>query len=60
MAAIGVVHLAITSAAWRDINGRSPDHVRGSKRLWRAVSALNTGGTIAYFLLGRKRARPDG
>lgn len=53
-AAILAAHVVIASFTWRDLRSRSADEVRGSKRLWRAASALNTLGSMAYFLIGRR------
>jgi hypothetical protein len=49
-----VVHAAVTAYTWHDLNRRSDAEVRGSKRVWRIASGLNTLGTLAYFTLGRK------
>jgi hypothetical protein len=54
LAGILAVHVAIASFTWRDLRSRSTDEVRGSKRLWRVASALNTLGSMAYFLVGRR------
>ena len=54
-----VVHAAITALTWRDLRRRPADQVRGSKKLWRAASAMNTVGSLAYLVIGRKRARAD-
>jgi hypothetical protein len=53
-AGILAAHVAITSFTWRDLRRRSENEVRGSKRLWRVASALNTLGSMAYFLIGRR------
>ena len=53
-AAILAAHVVIASFTWRDLRSRSADEVRGSKRLWRVASALNTRGSMAYFLIGRR------
>jgi hypothetical protein len=55
IAMVAVVHAAITTLTWRDLHRRAPDAVRGSKKLWRAASALNTLGSVAYVTIGRKR-----
>jgi hypothetical protein len=52
--AIGAVHLGITTVTWRDLARRPPDQIRGPKPLWRVISAANTAGSIAYWILGRK------
>ena len=51
------VHAAITALTWRDLRRRPADEIRGSKKLWRVVSAMNTGGSLAYLTVGRKRSR---
>jgi hypothetical protein len=53
-AGILAAHVAITSFTWRDLRRRSENEVRASKRLWRVASALNTLGSMAYFLIGRR------
>jgi hypothetical protein len=50
-------HLAVVAVTWRDISRRPPDQVRGSKRLWRLASAVNTLGALAYWLGGRRPAQ---
>jgi hypothetical protein len=52
--AVLVAHTAITALTWRDLQHRPAEQVRGSKKLWRVVSAANTVGTVAYLALGRK------
>lgn len=47
-------HILVTAATWRDLNRRPSSQVRGSKRLWRIVSAANTMGSVAYLVIGRK------
>jgi hypothetical protein len=54
-----VAHAAITALTWRDLQRRPEDQVRGSKRLWRVASAMNTVGSVAYLAVGRKRSRAD-
>jgi hypothetical protein len=40
--------------AWRDLNSRSPDQIRGSRRFWRVLIAMNPGNSVLYWLLGRR------
>jgi hypothetical protein len=47
-------HLLVTALTWRDLKGRPDEQVWGSKSLWRWVSALNTLGSVAYWVVGRK------
>lgn len=48
-------HLVLTALVWRDIDRRAASELRGSKALWRAVTALNTGNHLIYLVLGRRR-----
>ena len=54
-----VAHAAITALTWRDLRRRPEDQVRGSKRLWRVASAMNTVGSVVYLAVGRKRSHAD-
>ena len=49
-----VAHVVITAFTWRDLRHRTDHQVRGNKRVWRMVSALNTLGSLAYWLFGRQ------
>ena len=57
-AAVLVAHVVIASLVWRDLRHRSDDQVRGSKRFWRLASAANSGNSLVYVLIGRKRTKP--
>jgi len=57
--AIAVGHLTVTALTWRDLQRRPDDLVRGDKRVWRVLSALNTANSAVYWLIGR-RSRPPG
>ena len=48
-------HALLTALVWRDIDRRSPAELRGSKALWRWLTAMNTGNHLAYLLIGRRR-----
>ncbi|MGH3437819.1 MAG: hypothetical protein ACRDRN_15290 [Sciscionella sp.] len=54
MLAIGAAHLTITTLTWRDLRRRPARLVRGKKLYWRIASGLNTTGSLAYFLFGRR------
>jgi hypothetical protein len=41
---------------WRDLRARPAGQVRGNKKIWQVASALNTSGSAAYWLFGRRRA----
>jgi hypothetical protein len=55
LVAIGVAHLGITALTWRDVRNRPTEQIRGSKKLWRVLSAANTVGSGAYWVAGRRR-----
>jgi hypothetical protein len=40
--------------AWRDLDRRSEDQVRGTKRLWRLLVSINPGNSLFYWLVGRR------
>lgn len=50
-----LVHAAITTLTWRDLQKRPAEHIRGNKIIWRVLSAANTMGSAAYWLFGRRR-----
>jgi len=56
LAIIAVVHLTAVTLTWRDLRSRPAAQVRGPKRIWQLASALNTSGSAAYWLFGRRRA----
>jgi hypothetical protein len=49
-----VVHVIVMTLTWRDLRGRPDAAVRGNRRVWQMASALNTTGSAAYWLFGRK------
>ncbi len=50
-----VLHVILVSLTWRDLRRRPAAAVRGKKRMWRVASIMNTSGSVAYWLLGRRR-----
>lgn len=52
------VHLVLVGLTWRDLRRRPDEAVRGSKRVWRLAASLNTTGTVAYWLFGRRWSAP--
>lgn len=54
LAAILAAHVAVCTLTWRDLARRPDAAVRGKKDLWRIASALNSGGSLAYWLVGRR------
>ncbi|MEU6284278.1 hypothetical protein [Streptomyces sp. NPDC047028] len=55
LAAIAVLHTAAAVLTWRDLRTRSARRVRGEKRIWRVASTVNTLGSVAYWLFGRRQ-----
>ena len=58
IAVVLVVHLLLVRLTWRDLRRRPDAAVRGKKRMWRLASSLNTTGSVAYWLFGRRRVQP--
>jgi len=54
-----VFHLTLLTLTWRDLRRRPDAAVRGRKRLWRIAATMNTTGSLAYWLFGRRRL-PEG
>ncbi len=50
-----VIHLILLKLTWRDLRNRPDAGVRGRKRLWRIAATMNTTGSVAYWLVGRRR-----
>jgi hypothetical protein len=44
----------VTPFMWRDLRRRTPEEVRGKKWIW-WIASSNLTGSIAYFLVGRKK-----
>ena len=55
LVAVAIVHSTVATLTWRDLRSRPPEQVRGSKTVWRTASAMNTLGSVAYWVLGRRR-----
>jgi hypothetical protein len=51
-----VIHVILLRFTWRDLRRRPDAAVRGPKRLWRVAASLNTTGSVAYWLVGRRSA----
>ncbi len=50
-----IVHLIVLWFTLRDLRRQPDPAVRGSKRFWRVAASLNTTGSAAYWLVGRRR-----
>lgn len=53
--AAGTVEVGLALAAWSDLARRPAELVKGPKRVWAAIIAINTVGPLAYFRWGRVR-----
>jgi hypothetical protein len=54
LALIVGAHLVIAALTWRDLRWRPASQVRFNKNVWRVASGLNTAGSLAYLLVGRR------
>ena len=54
LVALASVQVALAVSAWADLASRSAAQVRGSKKTWAAVIAINFIGPILYFTRGRR------
>jgi len=52
-----LAEVGLAALTWRDIRNRPAEEIRGSKRLWRVISTINPGNSVAYWLVGRKYGR---
>jgi hypothetical protein len=50
-----IVHVILARFTLRDLRRRPVSAVRGPKRLWRVWATTNTTGSLAYWLVGRRR-----
>ena len=54
IAAVVVVESVSAALAYRHLAQRPDESVRGPKRMWRIIMALNPGNSLAYWLVGRR------
>jgi hypothetical protein len=60
IAVVLVIHTLLLALTRQDLRSRPEIAVRGPKRLWRVWATLNTTGSVAYWLVGRKRVVENG
>jgi hypothetical protein len=53
--AAGTVQLSLAAFAWWDLARRDAAEVRGPKRVWAPVIAVNFAGPLTYLTAGRRR-----
>ncbi|RSM57215.1 hypothetical protein DMH03_28660 [Amycolatopsis sp. WAC 01376] len=51
---------AMNAVAWSDLAVRPAAEIRGSKRRWALIIAIDFAGPIAYFTWGRRPMDPAG
>jgi hypothetical protein len=52
--AVVAAEVVLAGLTLRDIQHRPAEQIRGSKWLWRVVSLINPGNSVAYWLVGRR------
>lgn len=52
------VQLTLAAVAWTDLAMRPAAEIRGSKRRWALIIAVNFAGPIAYLTWGRRPMNP--
>jgi len=60
LAVVLVIHVVLLALTRADLRSRPDDAVRGNKRMWKVWSTMNTTGSVAYWLVGRKRVARGG
>ena len=53
--ALSIVQIGLLIAALWDIKNRDDNEIKGSKKMWTALSFIDIIGPLSYFLIGRKR-----
>jgi hypothetical protein len=54
LAAVVAAEIVAAIFAWRDMDRRADDAVRGSRKFWRIVMLANPGNALAYWAFGRR------
>lgn len=57
--ALGSLQVSLALTAWIDLANRPPELVRGRKRTWAALIAINAVGPVLYFTRGALPPHPD-
>jgi hypothetical protein len=52
------IEVVLAVLAWRDLDHRADDQIRGKKRLWRVFVSINPGNAVVYWLFGRRWSSP--
>jgi hypothetical protein len=54
LVALVILHIIVTAVTLRDLSQRTDAQVRGPRWFWRVFTPLQTGNSVAYWLVGRK------
>lgn len=55
IAADATVHVIAAGMTWWDLWNRPETQLRGTPKIWHVASAASIGGSIAYWLVGRRK-----
>lgn len=55
---LAAVQVSLAVSAWADLAARPAEQVRGRKRRWAAIIAVNFVGPMLYFARGRRALAP--
>lgn len=53
---LGTIQVGLLVAALWDLAHRTPDEVRGDRRMWAGIVFINWFGPLAYFTIGRRES----
>jgi hypothetical protein len=53
---LGTIQMGLLVAALLDLAHRTPEEVRGDRRMWAGIVFINWFGPLAYFTIGRKES----
>ncbi len=51
---LGTIQMGLLVAALWDLAHRTPEEIRGDRRMWAGLVFINWFGPLAYFTIGRK------
>ena len=51
---LGAIQMGLLVAALWDLAHRSPEEIRGDRRMWAGIVFINWFGPLAYFTIGRR------
>jgi hypothetical protein len=51
---LSAIQIGLLAAALWDVAHRTPEEIRGDRRMWAGIAFINWIGPLAYFTIGRK------